>query len=184
MTTDKNNEVVYEGRFLQIAKRGRWEYVTRVGATGVVAVVALHGDGRVVLVEQHRPPVNGSVIELPAGLAGDTDDQESLLTAAQRELEEETGYSAASWRCLFTGCSSAGLTDEVLTYFLATDLKKTGAGGGVEGETIKVHEVATDGLMRWIEEQVHAGLQIDAKLLAGVYAALEHIDNESQSGSK
>lgn len=173
MTQNNDVETVYEGRFLHLAKRGRWEYATRTKATGVVAVVALHDDGRVVLVEQYRPPANGPVIELPAGLAGDIDVQESFLLAAQRELQEETGYVAAKWTRLFTALSSAGLTDEAVTYFLATGLRRTGPGGGGEGESIKIHEVALKGLMAWIDQRTQEGIQLDAKLLAGVYAALE-----------
>jgi len=173
MTQNNDIGTIYEGRFLNLAKRGRWEYATRTKATGVVAVVALHDDGRVVLVEQYRPPANGQVIELPAGLAGDIDEKESFLLAAQRELEEETGYLAAKWTRLFTALSSAGLTDEAVTVFLATSLSRTGPGGGVENESIKVHEVALDGLMTWIDQRINEGIQLDAKLLAGVYAALE-----------
>ena len=51
------------------------------------------------LVEQHRPPVNQTVLELPAGLVGDLSNQplENLEQAAKRELLEETGYHAAKW---------------------------------------------------------------------------------------
>ena len=101
-------EHVYVGHFLSVAKRGNWEYATRTRATGVVAVVALHDDGRLVLVEQYRWPVDARVIELPAGLAGDDDDSESLLAAARRELVEETGYVAEEWSRLNTTYSSPG----------------------------------------------------------------------------
>lgn len=171
MADDNTIETVYEGRFLRVLKRGRWEYVSRTKSTGVVAIVALHDDGRVVLVEQHRPPANGVVIELPAGLAGDIDDTESLLVAAKRELEEETGYSAKHWEPLCTGLSSAGLTDEAVTFFMASGLAKTAAGGGVEGESITMHEVPINEIMPWLHAAVAAGKQMDMKLLAGVFAA-------------
>ncbi len=64
-------ETVCEGRFLRLVKRGRWEYATRKTVTGVVAIVAMTADDKVIIVEQGRPPAGGRVIELPAGLAGD-----------------------------------------------------------------------------------------------------------------
>ena len=127
-----NPTALYQSKHLAVHQRGRWQYVTRPNATGVIAIVAQHDDGRIVLIEQHRPPVNAQVIELPAGLVGDDGDpDEPLVRAAQRELEEETGYTARDWRQLTTASSSAGLTDEAVTFFLATGLTKTGPGGGI-----------------------------------------------------
>lgn len=168
-------ETVYEGRFLRVAKRGTWEYATRTKATGVVAVVAAHDDGRVVLVEQHRPPVDASVIELPAGLAGDTDDTESLLSAAKRELEEETGYTARTWERMPTALSSPGLTDEAITFFLARGLARTGQGGGVGSESIRTHEVPLEEVSVWLEAAAREGRQTDMKLLAGLYTASAYL---------
>ncbi len=162
---------VYEGRYLRVVKRDRWEYATRPNATGVVGVVALHDDGRIVLIEQYRVPAGARVIEIPAGLAGDDDDGESLLDAAQRELKEETGYTARHWRPLVTGMSSPGMTDETITFFLATGLQKRGSGGGVDGEDITVHEVDFNNLMPWLNQQVAAGKRINLTLLASVFAA-------------
>jgi len=107
-------EVIADGSWQRLVHRGTWEYVQRKRSSGVVAVAAVTPAGEVVLVEQFRPAVGKSVIELPAGLAGDAEafSGEALETAARRELEEETGYRAAEWRFLVSGYSSAGLTDE------------------------------------------------------------------------
>ncbi|MEL6797861.1 MAG: DNA mismatch repair protein MutT, partial [Planctomycetota bacterium] len=59
------------GRFLSLVSRNGWEFATRVNARGVVAVVATTEANELVLVEQFRPPVGRSVIEIPAGLVGD-----------------------------------------------------------------------------------------------------------------
>ncbi len=164
-------ETICEGRFLRLVKRGRWEYATRKTATGVVAIVALTPDDKVIIVEQSRPPAGGRVIELPAGLAGDEGNDELLVTAARRELQEETGYVAESWTRLTCGLSSSGLTDEAVTFFLAEGLTRAGAGGGVDGEAITVHEVAFEQVADWLAVQVGEGAQFDLKLLAGLYAA-------------
>lgn len=124
------------------------------------------------LIEQHRPPVNARVIELPAGLVGDDGDpDEPLVEAAKRELEEETGYTARDWQELTTASSSAGLTDELVTFFLATGLTKTGTGGGIGGEDIALHEVPHDTLPAWLAGQRAGGKQVAASLLAGLFAA-------------
>ncbi|MAE66674.1 MAG: hypothetical protein CMJ18_20590 [Phycisphaeraceae bacterium] len=174
--TEPSTETVYEGRFLRIDRRGAWEYAARTNARGGVAVIALHDDGRIVLVEQHRPPVDAFVVEPPAGLSGDTDDSESLLESARRELEEETGYTARAWQRLETAYASPGMTDEAITFFLARGLTKTGKGGGVDAENITVHEVPLDDLPRWLAAR---GGPIDMKLYAGLFAASAAIEDES-----
>lgn len=174
------DETLYQGRFLRVVKRDRWEYVTRSNAIGVVAVVAMHEDGRVVLVEQVRVPVDSSVVELPAGLVGDTANDETLLEAAQRELLEETGYIAREWRRLGAAATSPGLTDETITFFLAEGLSKQDSGGGVDGEAIRVHEVPWGDLARWLMADRVKRTRIDMKLLAGLQLARQMIDGREQ----
>ncbi|NOX58921.1 MAG: NUDIX hydrolase [Planctomycetes bacterium] len=145
--------------------------MTRKKASGVVAIVAITPENKVVLVEQNRPPAGGRVIELPAGLAGDEIESESLVVAAQRELVEETGYIAKSWSELICGLSSSGLTDEAVTFFHAKNLCRVGSGGGVANESIRIHEVHVGHVATWINEQIRIGMMIDLKLLAGLFAA-------------
>lgn len=123
------------------------------------------------LVEQFRPPVGKRVIELPAGLAGDTCDVEGevLAQAAARELYEETGYTAESLIELGTFVSSAGLTNETVTFFAAKSLKKTGDGGGEDTEEIIVHEIDRDDADRWLREAAAGDCIIDARVYAGLY---------------
>jgi ADP-ribose pyrophosphatase len=139
-----------------------------------VGIVAVTDDGKVILVEQRRPPVNRNVIELPAGLAGDIAgaEQESLLEAAQRELLEETGYTASRWSELTSGYSSPGLTDESIVLFLAEGLTKTAVGGGDETEAITIHEIPMNHVLPWLKEHGHSA---DLKLLAGLYLAHRQI---------
>ena len=78
------------------------------------------------------PPVDCKVIELPPGLAGDIplQEDEPLETAARRELKEETGYVAKHWELLSEGPSTAGLTDEFITLFYASEMTRVTEGGG------------------------------------------------------
>ncbi|HVV52524.1 MAG TPA: NUDIX hydrolase, partial [Polyangia bacterium] len=93
-TADAGARVLARGRYLTFVDDGGWEYVVRANVTGVVVIVAVTDDQKLLLVEQWRPAVHNRVIELPAGLVGDVDPDETLATAAGRELVEETGFSA------------------------------------------------------------------------------------------
>jgi ADP-ribose pyrophosphatase len=117
--------------------------------------------------------VGKRVIELPAGLAGDAKghEDEDLEVAARRELLEETGYEARRMERVAAGAASAGMTDEVITLFVATGLKKVGPGEGDGEEEIIVHEVSLDRAMEWLSEQERGGRLIDLKVFAGLYFA-------------
>jgi 8-oxo-dGDP phosphatase len=87
---------------------------------GAVAVVALDGDGRVLLIRQYRHPVGRLLWEIPAGLRDVPG--EPLLVTAERELREETGYTASTWHVLTDCFTSPGILSERLRVFLARDL--------------------------------------------------------------
>jgi ADP-ribose pyrophosphatase len=166
------------GRFLRLVAADGWEYIERVNASGVAAVAAVTEDGRLVIVEQHRLPVGGPVIELPAGLCGDDAgaSQEPLAEAACRELLEETGYEVpggpASLEHLFTVPSSAGLTSEVVTIFGARGVRKVAQGGGVDGENIVVHAPPVGEVAGWLVARSRAGVLVDPKVFIGLDFAL------------
>lgn len=164
-------KILFPGRHISLVARGKWEFATRNTKRPAVGIVAVTNDDKVVLVEQRRPAVDATLIELPAGLAGDIvgAEQEALLEAAKRELLEETGYEAAKWTELVTGYSSPGLTDELIVLFLAEGLTKVAGGGGDASEAIVVHEVPLPEVLGWLEER---GCKADLKLLAGLYAAM------------
>ena len=167
-----NDVVLAEGRFLRLLRKpGGWEYCERANCQWAVVIAARTPEGAVLLVEQTRPPVEGRVIELPAGLVGDTADQpgESWLEAARRELLEETGYEADVLEEVARGPVSPGLGTERIVLVRATGLRRVGAGGGVEAEDITVHEVPLDRLESWLKERMAAGVQVDPKLFAGIY---------------
>jgi ADP-ribose pyrophosphatase len=162
-----------KGKFLKLVIDGKWEYVERVNSKGVVAVVALTSDRRIILTEQFRPAVGRSVIDLPAGLAGDIAGQENeaLEVSALRELIEETGYHATRLTHMADCPSSPGLTSEVVSLFVARNVRQKGDGGGVEGESIVVHTPFLRGIDRWLQKQVSQGKLIDGKVFTGLYFA-------------
>lgn len=167
---DDDLTVHARGRFLSLVERDDWEYATRSNARGVVILVPLTDDGCLVLVEQYRTPVRARVIELPAGLVGDlADREEPLLTAARRELWEETGYEAEEWSVMLECPSSSGMSDEIITFALARKMRKTGAGGGDDSEDITVHCVALDEIDGWLQSHVARGTLVDPKIWAALY---------------
>lgn len=170
---DDKPRVLAKGRYLTFIDEGGWEYVTRPGVSGIVVIVAVTDDERLLLVEQYRPAVHRHVIELPAGLVGDGDGRraESLHEGAARELEEETGYRAAEMVALFEGPIAVGVSDETVSFFRASGLARVGPGGGDDTEEITVHEVPLPQLPSFLAAKQQAGLGVDPKIYAGLYLA-------------
>ena len=106
------------GKRLRLVSEGGWEFVERVGSSGVVSIVAVTDAGELVLTEQVRRSVGGPVIDLPAGLVGDEKGahDESFLAAARRELLEETGFAARRFVLLGESPTSPGLTSETVVF--------------------------------------------------------------------
>lgn len=164
-------EVLKEGRFIRFMRRGDWEYVQRNNCTGIVIILALTDDNKLVLVEQYRAPVDKNVIEFPAGLVNDgkTIKPESLAQASRRELVEETGYSARRMVEFLSGPTSGGSSADIVTFFLATGLTKVGQGGGDMTESIQIHTVAVNKVEAWLEKKRQKGCLVDPKIYAGLY---------------
>lgn len=161
--------LLYEGRHLSFLERDGWEYVHRPGVNGIAVIVALTDDACLLLVEQRRPAVDATVIELPAGLCGDGSTDEPLEAAARRELLEETGWEAQEVERLTSGPPSAGVSSEVLTFFRARGLVRRGTGGGVEGERIAVREIPLAEVPGWLRAREREGALVDPKVWIGMY---------------
>jgi ADP-ribose pyrophosphatase len=161
---------IAEGRFLRFVACDGWEFAQRKKVSGIVVIVAITAGSELVLVEQFRPPLGKEVIELPAGLAGDSpaSESEDLLSAAKRELIEETGHAASHWEPLARGVVSAGITDEVLDLYFASGAIKVGPGGGDETEKIAVHVIPLAQVPQWLKRKQEEGKLIDLKIYAGL----------------
>lgn len=185
MNVDKNETpaVLAEGRYFRFLRKGSWEYIEPAGFTGVVLILPITDDGKVVLIEQHRPPRDAVVVEIPAGLVGDEgmhdagpgsealSSPESLVDAARRELLEETGYEADAMELLTVGAPSAGSNTVIVHVFKATGLRKVAAGGGNphEGEAITVIEVPLGEVDVYLDRRRAEGALIDLKVYTGLY---------------
>jgi ADP-ribose pyrophosphatase len=159
-------ETMWEGRYIAAKRQGTWEYVNRTRGIGAAVVLAVE-DGHVLLVEQYRVPLGRRCLELPAGLIGDEDaDESDPALVGGRELEEETGWRADTVEIVGVFASSPGMVGETFTLVRAHGLTRVGPGGGVAGEDIAVHRVAMTDLPAFIAAKRAEGVAMDVKLLA------------------
>ena len=167
----ETTSTMFEGRWLRLEKRGKWEYVARTNPGGAAVVIAVTPENNVLFVEQFRVPIQCQTLEFPAGLIGDSPDiahEHAAITAA-RELEEETGWLAETIEYIHGGPSSAGMSTEFMHFFRASKLRRTGPGGGVPGENITVHQVPFEQAAQFVASKVAAGFAVDPKVYAGLY---------------
>lgn len=158
-----SSEQVYEGSFLNILRdtvllpngqQATREYVVHPGA---VVVIALLDDGRVVLERQHRYPVGEVMVEFPAGKL---DAGENPQYCGQRELLEETGYSATQWAYAGKMHLAIAYSDEVLHIYFAKGLT-LGERKLDDGESLDVFTTTPEELLAMCGQ----GLVTDAKTL-------------------
>ena len=173
MTADRDapEHVVWQGKYIVAKTRGRWEYVSRARGIRAAVIVAVE-DGHVLLVEQYRVPLGRVCLELPAGLVGDDAgcEDEAVEAAAIRELEEETGYTAAQMENLGEFHSSPGMVSESFTLLRARGLSRIGEGGGTDSEDITVHRVPVGEIGEFVARRRALGHAVDVRialLLAG-----------------
>jgi len=167
-------QVVHRGRYLEFRvdtmERADGSGGTRdvVGHPGAIAVLALDGDRRLLLVRQWRIPAAQAMLEIPAGTLdvhdGVTEDPD---LAARRELEEETGHRAATWRKLSEFWTAPGFATELMHLYLATGL--AGADGDDrlspdEDERLELRRVSIPDALAMVD----TGEIIDAKTILGV----------------
>lgn len=133
---------------------------------GAVAVVALDDDGNVVLVFQYRHAFGRRLWELPAGLL-DIGGEAPHVSAA-RELGEEAGLAAETWRTLVDLDSAPGFSDESVRVFLATGLRDVGRPEAHDEEAdLTVRRVALDEAVA----MVYSGEIVNSISVAGILAA-------------
>jgi ADP-ribose pyrophosphatase len=142
------------------------EYVTHPGA---VIVVPILSNGHVVLEKQFRYPLHQVFIELPAGKI---DEGESVLVTGQRELFEETGYTAKHWHKLGYQHPCIGYSNEIIHMYLALELS-AGKHQRDEDETLEVFDASFEDCLNMIQNgQITDGKTMIALLIAEKYLAL------------
>jgi ADP-ribose pyrophosphatase len=162
------SEVAFKGKLLEVRSDrvklpgggiGTREFVVHPGAVLVVPVL---DDGRFVLERQFRYPVGRVMLEFPAGKI---DEGESTLGTAQRELKEEAGYTAATWKPLGTIHPEIGYSTEFIELFEATGLTHVGQSLD-EGEFLDVVKMSEEDLLATYD----CGGLTDSKTIAALFA--------------
>jgi ADP-ribose pyrophosphatase len=161
------SEPIFKGRIISLQldtvelPNGKTATREIVKHPGAVAVIALHED-RMIVVEQFRKPLERSLVEIPAGKL---DAGEVPIEAARRELEEETGFSAASLRPVCSFYTSPGFADEIVHVFLAEQLTP-GELRPDEDEFLDIQSITLEEAKQFITD----GCIRDAKTVTAVYA--------------
>ncbi|MFN3717004.1 MAG: NUDIX domain-containing protein [Thiobacillus sp.] len=165
--TQIDSETVFQGRLMHV-KRDRVrlpngqestrEYIVHPGA---VVVIPVFDNGDVLLERQHRYPLRRDFIEFPAGKI---DPAESDLACAQRELREETGYTAAQWHEVTVIYPCIGYSDERLAFYLARNLQE-GDHGRDHDEFLEVFRLPFVEAMQWVRD----GRICETKTVIGMF---------------
>ena len=158
---DAAAEVMWQGKYIRAVKRGRWEYVSRVGGVRAVVILAEY-EGKVILIDQTRVGLGRRCLELPAGLVGDENPNATIEETAVKELEEEAGFTAERIERLGDFYASPGMLSEGFTLVRADGVRPT---GGDHEADIVVHLVARADIPAFIEQMRAEGMAIDVKLL-------------------
>lgn len=147
---------------LPMGVEGYWECVRHPGGALAVPITK---EGKLVLVRQYRFSFGGRLLEFPAGTVEPTEDPAETI---KREIEEETGYRANTWRSLGKFPLAPGYSDEFIYAFLATDLVKLDQPPKQDDdEDIEVVLMSFDEF----EEALKAGEPIDAKTVTSYLLA-------------
>ena len=122
-----------------------------VNHPGAVAVIAITGEGKLVVVEQYRKALERSIIEIPAGKL---EPGELPEVTAARELEEETGYGCNELTYLQSFATSPGFADEIIHLFIARGLYKIENQAAMdEDEFVELMEITVEEGERMIAQQ-------------------------------
>ncbi len=131
---------------------------------GATVIIAINDENKIAILRQLRPSLNEWLYELPAGTK---EVNETPLECAQRELEEETGYSAGEFTPLGELIPAAGFCDEVQYLFLAKNIQKTQRLQCDDDEFIEVHFMSLDE----IDQLIRNGDMKDSKTMAALNKA-------------
>jgi len=157
-------ETLYHGSYLDLEKLkvelpdGRQCDREIVRAPDAVAILPVTPEGNVVLVRQHRPAIDRTILEIPAGIVNK---KESLESAVIRECEEETGYKPKNVRCLLTYAHAVGYSTGYVTLFLSDELEHTGNAQRDSTEFLEIVSMP----FKTLQEMVRTNQVVDSKTI-------------------
>ncbi|WP_410768288.1 NUDIX hydrolase [Fontibacillus sp. BL9] len=176
-----STEPVFSGKVISLqidtvelpdGSRATREIIRHPGAVAVLAVK----DGRLLLVDQFRQAMGRCELEIPAGKLEKGEDP---LEAAQRELQEETGYRCGKISLLHSFYTSPGFADEIIHLYLAEELT-AGEMAPDEDEFLEVIEASFEEVQQYIAE----GRIADAKTILAAYIWQHQLTLKTEQGQK
>lgn len=169
-----SSEMLAQGSLLTVKRdhvrlpNGNVSYREYVVHPGAVVIVPLLANGNVVLERQFRYPLHQVFIELPAGKI---DPNEDVLTTGQRELLEETGYTAHDWVKLGAQHPCIGYSDEVIHIYLASNLT-AGEHQREADEMLEVFDLKLDDCLAMVQR----GEITDSKTIVSLFMAQQYLE--------
>ncbi len=148
---------IFDGRVIKVQvdevtlPNGKTATRELVKHPGAVAIIPITSEGKIVMVEQFRKPLEKSIIEIPAGKL---EPGEKPEFTALRELEEETGYGATELDLIQSFATSPGFADEIIHLFAAKNLFKIEQPADLdEDEFVELMEVSIEEAEQLVKEQ-------------------------------
>ena len=172
-----NSELVYTGDYLKVYRdtvslpNGASSYREYLQHPGAVMIIPVFENGDVLVERQYRYPMRKVFVEFPAGKK---DAGEAPLETAQRELLEETGYTAQRYTHITDIHNALAYCDEVIHFYIAEDLHDSGQQKLDDNEFVQVMRVPLVELMNWIRQ----GWVPDVKTQLGAFWLQDYLSKK------
>ena len=172
-----SSELVYTGDYLKVYRdtvslpNGASSYREYLKHPGAVMIIPVFDNGDVLVERQYRYPMRKVFVEFPAGKK---DAGEAPLETAQRELLEETGYTAQNYTHITDIHNALAYSDEVIHFYIAEDLHDSGQQKLDDNEFVQVMRVPLVELMNWIRQ----GWVPDVKTQLGAFWLQDYLSKK------
>lgn len=172
-----SSELVYTGDYLKVYRdtvflpNGASSYREYLKHPGAVMIIPVFDNGDVLVEQQYRYPMRKVFVEFPAGKK---DAGEAPLETAQRELLEETGYTAQNYTHITDIHNALAYCDEVIHFYIAEDLHDSGQQKLDDNEFVQVMRVPLVELMNWIRQ----GWVPDVKTQLGAFWLQDYLSKK------
>ena len=172
-----SSELVYTGDYLKVYRdtvslpNGASSYREYLKHPGAVMIIPVFDNGDVLVERQYRYPMRKVFVEFPAGKK---DAGEAPLETAQRELLEETGYTAQNYTHITDIHNALAYCDEVIHFYIAEDLRDSGQQKLDDNEFVQVMRVPLVELMNWIRQ----GWVPDVKTQLGAFWLQDYLSKK------
>ncbi|MBP6241473.1 MAG: NUDIX hydrolase [Hydromonas sp.] len=172
-----SSELVYTGDYLKVYRdtvslpNGASSYREYLKHPGAVMIIPVFDNGDVLVERQYRYPMRQVFVEFPAGKK---DAGEAPLETAQRELLEETGYTAQNYTHITDIHNALAYCDEVIHFYIAEDLHDSGQQKLDDNEFVQVMRVPLAELMNWIRQ----GWVPDVKTQLGAFWLQDYLSKK------